>query len=252
VIAQACNVVALMVMLRRGAIPDVRFSLRPRRIDRGLAVELYRVGWPAALDMLVLNAGFIAALGMLGRIDEDAVAAHGLGLRIQGLAFVPGLGVSQATAAMIGQALGAGDVERARRIARASMLLCVTIMGLIAFTIMITASPIVTIFNVSPDEPIGFYAIEWLRLLGLAMVPAGVNLALTGAFQGAGATRTSLWINFTTTIGLNIPVGILLGFGFGMGETGVWLSLPLVAVIRVTVFYAVFQRERWAVVGVKV
>lgn len=252
VVAQALNAAALIIILQRGVIPNVKLSLRPKRIDRKLAVELYRVGWPAALDMLILNAGFLTALGMLGRIDPVTVAAHGLGLRVQSIAFVPGLGIMQATGAMVGQALGASDVERARQIARASVTLCVAVMSVCAIGIVFAAYPLVSIFDVKSGTPLEAYSVEWMRILGLAMVPAAINLALIGVLQGAGATRTSLRINFWTILGVQVPLAYLLGFAFNLGETGVWLSFPLSFLARTFVVTTIYKRERWAVTGIRV
>ena len=44
--------------------------------------------------MLVLNVAFLSVVGMLARVAQVAVAAHGVGLRVQSSAFVPGFGVS--------------------------------------------------------------------------------------------------------------------------------------------------------------
>src|SRR5262249_22577805 len=125
VTAQFLNVVALVIILRSRAIPGLHWPRATRRIDRRLVRSLLRVGWPAALDTLIINVGSLSALAMLGRMDEVAVAAHGLGMRVQAIALIPGLGIAQATSAMIGQSLGAGNVERARQIARASIALSV-------------------------------------------------------------------------------------------------------------------------------
>jgi Na+-driven multidrug efflux pump len=192
----------------------------------------------------------LTAIGMLGRIDGITVAAHGLGLRVQSFAFVPGLGVAQATAALVGQALGASDPERARRIARASMALCVAMMSILAFAIVIAAHPLVRIFDVDAGTPLDRYAVEWMRVLGCAMVPAGLSIALTGVLQGAGATRTSLRINFVMTLLIQIPLAGLLGFGLGLGAFGVWLSFPISFVVRALATYLAYTRDRWAVAGV--
>jgi len=252
VCAQFLNVVALVVVLRKGVIPDLRLPLRPRRIDRKLAGELFRVGWPAALDMLVLNAGFMTAIGMLGRIDGTTVAAHGLGMRVQSLAFVPGLGIAQATGALIGQALGANDVERARAITRASIVLCAAVMWLLAVAIVLAAYPLVGVFDVASGSALEGYAVEWMRLLGLAMVPAAINIALIGMLQGAGATRISLRINIWTTLAVQVPAALVLGFGFGLDEFGVWLSFPIAFAAKALGTYAAYRRGSWAVTGVRV
>lgn len=252
VISQFVGVIALVLVLRGGSLPNLHLPLQLRPIDRQLARELFRIGWPAALDMLVLNAGFLAVLAMLGRIDQDTVAAHGLGGRVQGFCFVPGMGIGQATAAMIGQALGAGDVDRARKIARAAMFLCLVIMIALALAIALAAAPLVTIFDVAPDSKVGAYAIEWLHILGYAMVPAAINIALIGVLQGSGATRTSLRINVWATIAIQIPVALLLGFGLGLDEQGVWWSVPIGFVAKAALNYIELKRERWAVTGVRI
>jgi putative MATE family efflux protein len=252
VVAQIVNTLALVSVLRRRSVADLFLPLRVARIDRKLAVDLFRIGWPAAADMLVLNAGFLSAIGMLGRIDEVTVAAHGLGLRVQALAFVPGLGVGQATAPMIGQALGAGDPERAKAVARASMVLCLAIMTTLAFAIWIAAYQLVGIFDVAPGSGLEASSVEWMRMLAYAMPPAAINISLIGVLQGSGATRTSLRINLFATLAIQIPLAYLFGFVLGLDEHGVWLSFPLAFFAKALFNYVAYRRGRWAVTGVRI
>ena len=251
VTAQLVNLVILIAVLRRGTA-GLRPRLAPAPLDRSLILELLRVGWPAAIDMLVLNAGFLTALGLLGRIDENAVAAHGLGLRVQSLAFVPGLSISQATAALVGQALGAGDVPRAKQVMRASVTLCMSIMTLLAILIVVFAAPLVSIFDVVPGSSLETYTIEWMRLLAVSMLPSAGHVAMVGLLQGSGSTRTSLQINIWTTLALQVPLAYLFGFVFGWGTFGIWLSFPVGFVGKLVLAWRAYRSEKWAITGVKV
>lgn len=248
VLSQALAAIAFIVMIRRGAVEGMGLPLRLARIDRELATDLARVGWPAALDMVILNAGFLSIVGMLGRLDGTAVAAHGVGLRIQALAFVPGLSVSQATGAMVGNALGADNVEEARSVVKASVALCTAIMTAIAIVLLVGAAPLVTIFDIALDTPLADLSIEWMRLLGLGMPIVGVHIALIGMLRGAGATNTSLWINIIGTT-LQIPLSYLLGFPLGLGPFGVWLAFPLSFVVKMGLGIAAYRRGHWAQTG---
>jgi putative MATE family efflux protein len=252
VVSYAFNVTVMVWLLRRGAVDKLHVPLTPRRLDGPLARQLFRIGFPAALDMTILNAAFLSIIGMLGRIDEAAVAAHGVGLRIQALAFVPGLGISQATGAMVGNALGEGDVAKAKQIGRASVFLCVAVMSTLALIIILAAPPIVSLFDIEAGTPLDGYAIEWMRLLGYCMPIAGVHIAFVGVLQGAGATRTSLAINVWSTVALQIPLSALLGFGFDLGAFGVWLAFPLSFVLRAGLGLGAFRRGHWARVGAEV
>ncbi|MAQ15265.1 MAG: hypothetical protein CMN30_10790 [Sandaracinus sp.] len=248
VASQAIGATLLILAIRRGAVPGVGLPLRPRSVDGALAKELFRVGWPAALDMVILNAGFLSIVGMLGRLDGTAVAAHGVGLRIQALAFVPGLSVAQATGAMVGNALGAHDPGEARQVVKAAVGLCTAIMTAVAIVLLAGAAPIVAIFDIPLDTPLANLSIEWMRILGAGMPIVGVHIALIGMLRGAGATGTSLRINIVGTA-LQVPLSWLLGFPLGLGPFGVWVAFPLSFVIKMLLGIAAYRKGDWVHLG---
>lgn len=248
VVAQAVGVAIMVLVLRRDVVPGMRARLRPARIDGPLAGDLFRVGAPAALDMIILNVAFVSIVGMLARVAQVAVAAHGIGLRIQSLAFVPGLGVSQATGAMVGNALGARDVSEARQVVRSGVILSTVIMSAIGVSIIVGAGPIIGIFDVSPDTVLGSYSILWMRILGWGMPAVGVHIALIGMLRGAGATNTSLGINIAGVL-VQVPLSWFLGFVVGWGAFGIWVALPVSFLVRMCLGVVAYRRGRWAAVG---
>jgi Na+-driven multidrug efflux pump len=214
-----------------------------------LARDLFRVGAPAALDMVILNVAFLSIVGMLARVAQVAVAAHGIGLRIQSLAFVPGLGVSQATGAMVGNALGAGDVPEAKEVVRAGVILSAAIMSVIGLTIIVGAQPIIAIFDVHSGTELGRYSLLWMRVLGWGMPVVGVHIALIGMLRGAGATNTSLLINVIGTLLIQVPLSWVLGFVVGWGAFGIWIALPISFVVRMGLGILAYRRGGWARAG---
>lgn len=248
--AQFVGALLLGIILRRGMVGHLTLPLRIERIDRELARQLGRIGTPAALDMLVFNASFFTIVGMLGRIDELAVAAHGIGLRIQSLAFVPGLAISQATSALVGQSLGGGNSEQARQVMRASILLCTAIMTVLALILVFWAQPIVALFDVPANTPLSDYSVMWIRMLGYSMPLAGWQISMAGLLMGAGATRVSLRINLLGTLLFQIPGSFILGFPLGLGAFGVWLAFPLSFVLRIWLTDRAYRSGTWAKLGV--
>ena len=248
VAAQFFGAVGLMWAVHRRAIHDVALRA-PKRVDRPLIVSLVRIGLPAAADMVILNAAFLSIVGMLGHIDEAAVAAHGVGLRIQALAFVPGMSISQATGAMVGNALGAGNVALARAVVRSSVILSAAVMTTLAVVIIALVEPIVTIFDVEPGGPLWTYTIRWIELLGYAMPIVGIYIAYVGLLQGAGFTNLSLRINVIATVAFQIPLSYVLGFTFGLGPWGIWVAFPLSFGIKAVLGYLAYRKGDWALVG---
>lgn len=252
VIAQAFSVVLIIWFLGKDYVSGVRASVRWTKIDRPLAKELFRVGWPAAMDMVILNVAFLSIVGMLGRIAQISVAAHGIGLRIQSLAFVPGLGVAQATGAMVGNALGSGSISEAKQVVRAGVVLSSSIMSAIGLLIIVGAEPIIAVFDVPPGTELARYSVMWMTILGCGMPFVGIHIVLTGMLRGAGATNTSLLINVVGTVALQVPLSWFLGFVVGWGAFGVWVAAPISFVFRMLLGIIAYRRGRWARLGTTV
>lgn len=249
VIAQAVAVILMVFLLRQDVVYGMRAYLRLAPIDRPLANDLFRVGAPAALDMLVLNIAFLSVVGMLGRVAQVAVAAHGIGLRIQSLAFVPGLGVAQAIGAMVGNALGGGDVREARVVVRGGVMLSTGIATVIGLSIVFGAVPILAIFDVDPSTELGRYSLLWMQILGWGMPIVGVHIALIGMLRGAGATNTSLMINIVGTVVIQVPLSWFLGFVLGWGAFGIWVGVPISFLVRMWLGILAYRRGTWAQAG---
>lgn len=243
-IAQATAALMMVFFLVSGRVRHVRLPLRLAPIDVPLARSLVRIGSPASLDMIIFNAGFLSIVGMLGRLDEVAVAAHGIGLRIQALAFVPGMSIGQATGAMVGNALGARRPEEARATAQAAMWMCMLMMTSLGAVFIGFTGPMLVLFDIDAGTPLANHSTTWIRLLGLGMPAVALYIALGGVFRGAGATEISLRINIIAT-GLQVPLSAILGFTLGLGTFGVWLAFPLALALKSVLGIRAYRSGSW-------
>jgi putative MATE family efflux protein len=249
-IAYLVGLMLLMGLVRAGAIEGVMLPVRLKRFDWGLVKQLLLVGGPAALDLVILNISFLALITLVGFLEEIAVAAHAIGLRVQSLAFVPGLSVSQVASSMVGNYLGSNDVARARETIWATIGVCLVIMTTLSVVLLLFVYPMTHLFDVQPGTRLEELSVLWNQILGWSMPIFGIHIALVAMMRGAGITKTSLFINAFSTFIVQIPLGFWLAFSLDLGVFGVWLSFPLAALAKVAMAVVVFRRGKWAQAGV--
>jgi putative MATE family efflux protein len=248
-ISQGFGVALTLWLFARGALGDAKVPLEPAPIDGAFARDMGRLGAPAALDLLLVNVSFLSMVYFLGRIDALAVAAHGIGQRVQSLAFVPGLGIAQAVGALVGNALGARDVREARAVTRAGIALATGMMGTVGLVLTLARALIASAFNLEPGTALYEYTLTWIMILGCALPLLGVNIGLIGALRGSGATVASFLINVVATLFFQIPLQAIFAFALGWGAVGVWLAFPVTYILRISLAVSVYRRGAWARVG---
>ena len=83
--------------------------------DLSLGRRILNVGYPAAIEQLLIQFGFVAYVGFVASYGDKEIAAYFIGVRILALSFLPGFGFSDAAATLVGQGLGAGDPSFSRK-----------------------------------------------------------------------------------------------------------------------------------------
>ena len=131
------------------------------------------------------------------------------------------------------------------------MVLCVLSMAVLGMCVIGMAEAIVSVFEIQVASKLSQLSVVWMKILGYGLPIVGLYIALVGMLQGSGDTRTSLKINLLGT-GLQIPLSWLLGFPLGFGAAGVWIGLPLSAVLKAVLALRVWRKGTWARVGARI
>jgi putative MATE family efflux protein len=181
--ATAAGVVLFFDYLYRGGGRlRLRFAgFAPRR---EMFHDILRVGAIACLSPLqaVLTALIFTAL--VARVGVGALAGYGIGQRLEFLLIPIAFGVGVAAVPMVGMAIGAGQVQRARRVAWTAA--AVSAANLAGVGAVVALWPDLWARLFSADPVVLQYAREYLRIAGPAYPFFGFGLTLYFASQGAG------------------------------------------------------------------
>ena len=223
----------------------VRVGIRRERpiADWPAIRRILRVGLPAATEQFAFQIGILIWIVMVVTFGEAAVAAHQIGLRVQSFAFMPGLGLSIASSALVGQNLGAQRPDRADRSAREATKLSILIMGGIgAFTFVF--APWIALVFAEPGPTVDL-SVLFIRLHATSIPAIGLFFTLSGSLRGAGDTKWPLYASLLGTYILRLPLSVLLGYTLGLGIGGVWVALPIEYYLRSAIIVQRFSTGAW-------
>jgi len=164
--------------------------------------RLLHIGYPVALEQLVLQFGFFLFVSLIGHYyGTEAFAAYNVGVNMLNAAMVVGSGFSIAGATLVGQHLGAGDVEGAARSGWRACSMAVAAMSLIGFLTVFNA-PALARFFLGSDEIAVLRTTEFTYIMGAMLPLLGIDMAIGGSLRGAGDTRFPLITSFLGLIGV--------------------------------------------------
>ena len=197
---------------------DVPFQWERARIWR-----LFRLGWPAALQITLEVGVFATASALAGRIGPLASAANQVVLNIAGLIFMVPFGIASAAAVRVGQAVGRRDPEGMRRAGWTALSLASIVMT--GSAILFLTAPALLIRVYSADVRVIELGVILLFICSVFQLFDGLQTVATGALRGLGDTRTPMMLNLLGHWLIGLPIGYVLCFNRGWGVAGLWTGL---------------------------
>ncbi len=184
-----------------------------------LCGRIWRVGWPVALERIAQQSGQLFYSSFIIGYGTTAYAAHQIGLSIESLSFMPGAGMGIAAATLMGQALGAGKLRRARISHAEALRLALGVMTAMALLFLLVPGFLIGLF--SSDLQVIEQGSVFLRLVAFAQIPLAVSFVYAGSLRGTGDT---FYVFMVTLVAM---WGIRVAFSWMAAR---WLDLSLYAV----------------------
>jgi MATE family multidrug resistance protein len=173
---------------------------------------------------------FAAATALASRLSAQELAAHQVVLNTASMTFMVPLGISSATAVLVGQALGRNRMRQAARMGWKGLAYGIGFMAISSVSLLVFRHQILGVYT--RDARVMEVGGQILLIAALFQLSDGAQTVATGALRGLGDTRTPMIVNLVGHWGIGLPVGIFLAFYRGWGLQGIWtgLSLGLTAV----------------------
>ena len=223
VIGQICAFLLYIVVYKRKPYA-VQIHLRDLVFDRTVIKQIYGVGIPSSI-MLLLPSVLISILnGILTAFSEVYVAVLGIYFKLQSFIYMPANGIVQGMRPIIGYNYGAGNSERVRTTIRYSLLSAAGIMLIGTLLALLLPEQILSLFDA--DTELMDAGITALRVISAGFLVSSAGLIYAGVFEALGNGRNSLIISLLRQFVITVPLSLLLTYAAGMDALGVWIAFP--------------------------
>ncbi|MFZ5825540.1 MAG: MATE family efflux transporter [Bacillota bacterium] len=240
----AAALFVILVQRRTGARLDLRklFS-----IDLSLLWRILKVGVIASSERMFSTVVYISYARIINTLGTVAVAAQYIAVQAENVSWMLASGFAMATAAMVGQRLGAGKPGAAEEVIREANRMAMIALGVLGILFIAVPRPYIALFT--GDADVLTMAAAALRIGGLAEVPTALVLVLSGALSGAGDTKPLFLVTLAGgVVRISMTAFLILGLGYGLEAA--WFGALADWVVRSGVIWWRFRTGIWKTIKV--
>ncbi len=205
--------------------------------------RIIRISAPAAIDAFLTQMGFLFFIKIVTILGTVSLAAHQIAIRIESISFMPGFALAVSTATLVGQSIGAKNVNLALLSMRRSCYFAMALMGFFAFIFLIFPGQMAMIFK--PEPSVLSLVVVCVMIAAIEQPALAIYMVYSGGLRGAGDTISPMIITIVGTLCFHVPISYLFGITLGWGLAGVWFGSALDWICRAIAIYILYRRGRW-------
>ncbi len=234
-----------MLLSSHSTIKIYRKHLRP---NAEVLLKLFRVSLGGAGQFLISTASWIFLIRILASFGSVVLAGYTIAIRIIIFSILPSWGLSNATATLVGQNLGAQKPDRAETTVWKAGRYNMYFLLFLSVVFFLFARPICKQFTT--DMMAVNEAVRCLKVICLGYIFFAYQMIINQAFNGAGDTTTPTKLSFVFMWLVQIPLAYYLSFHTSLESMGVYVSISVSSMFMSLAAIHLFRKGKWKTVEV--
>ena len=212
--------------------------------EKVLVSDFVRYAVPVAANELFWGGGTSMITAIIGHLGKSAVAANSVVQVVRQLAMVVTFGVANATAILLGKAIGEGKPEYAK--AYSVRFIKITFcLGVLGAAMVLAVSPVIENFMTLGDQA-ETYLSGMMYIMSYFVIVSGFNTVLiVGVFRAGGDTKYGLVLDCTALWCCSIPLGIIAAFVLKLPVIAVYAILTCDEVLKLPFSFMRYRSFKW-------
>ena len=229
-----------VVLWRHPVISPKGQRFRP---DWSILKPTVKVAIPNMLQRFGTSLGYVSFAAMINALGEVATSAHTVANTVESLFYIPGYGMQTAAATLAGNAYGAKDPQRMKKLARMFIPIEVGLMIISGGALFLFAPPLVKLF--SADAAVIALGVTVLRMVAVSEPFYGFSIIVEGMMQGVGRTKLPFVFNVAGMWGVRILGTFICTNFFGMGLVSAWACMIAHNLLLFGLFLGCYIKGTW-------
>jgi len=222
----------------------MRRALRGVRWRRTALREVWAQGLPNGLQFVLEVGSFLILTVMVARMSAIDAAAHQMVLPLVNVSFLPAHALAEASAVLVGQAVGANRDALVARVARRALLLGASYAA-ICLAIYAVLGGAIAHALASGDSALAARATTLIHVALAFLIADAANVIARGVLRGASDARYAAVVGIVTSWLTTPPLTWALGVGLGLGVVGGWIGVAVEIIVGASLFWLRVVRAGW-------
>ncbi|MEN6507395.1 MAG: MATE family efflux transporter [Smithella sp.] len=243
--AVASSIIGYVYLIRFN--PYVNMRNWDYSLDWQIIREVFVVGVPASLQMLVVSLAGVIIVALVNRYGTAVTAAFGIGMQVDMLATIPFISIGMAATTIAGQNLGAKNLDRVFQTMRVSVYLGLSIALVCTVVLLIFPEYIGAAFLKESAERTRVLSIvrDYYQWMAFIFPCFAVMFAIQGVLRSAGDTMALLALSFIAMFVIRIPLAYLLAGPCGFRQDGIWMAMLASSTLAVFLNLLYYKKGPW-------
>lgn len=242
-ITQALASLVGIIIFMRGR-HGIQLNWRGFAPDPAYIKRAFFLGFPGSIELSTRALGLIIMSFLVTSFGTLTIAAYGVGSTILQIITIPVMGMSMAVSTLVGQNIGAGNIDRAARVTRLGAFLSFAILTLTGILAWFFA-PWCVRFFIPDDAAVIAEGARFIRIMCLAWGGIGIQLCIVSAFRASGNMLIAMVIAMVSQWIIQFPLAYILSKHTTLLAHGIWWSFPVTNILVAFVSICWFARGSW-------
>lgn len=237
----ACVIITALLLNQKKELHLLPHGWKPQG---NLIKKILYIGIPSSLENSLFQLGRVLVVSIITYFGTVQITANAIANNLDAMGILPGQAVSLAMITVVGQCVGAGDFEQAKKYTVKLLKITYAIMAVLIICLLILQPWILSIYRVTDEARALAKTLIYIHNL-CALVLWPLSFVLPNALRAANDVKYTMVVSIFSMCAFRILFSYILGYQMGMGAIGVWIAMVLDWVFRVIMFVTRFLGNKW-------